>query len=543
MGEYKTIDGLSTKLHLSLNEDENQVNQPMNRQPAISKNLVGNPQQEPVPQEIKKQEIVQEKAVKQEEEKDAPTYKYPVRKNERGIYRQTAARVRNIRKALVRSLGMASFKLHDDNIAWTGFDKSQPQKLHNSRGTKLLNDQRNVLEFDMAGSGYQGFPQQQHEVPGLVEDDITGVVLSSKQVQKIWAERYGEEVEVKGKKRKFVRKKSKIKEVINKETNEKETFEKRRITMAGPEGRKALGGMLNAGDYKIENLREYMLELGSEYILEKLPNAMVFEALCKEKRNKGDSDESVKRFYEGWMKWYNYKPITLVLRGHSRGGVAMSHGAMMIQYWINENIPSFKDLIKFETVQYDPVPGPHMEKEKTEIPLLGGTEKEKKRLAKKKMAPLNETSNATVVYSLSTQYGGVDFWTNPIGGSFTPQIVKGAKRLILTPYNHSVGLRDLDSSQKSEVQKNHRAGYTYAKKDANGKVKADFYRSSGLNELEEGVFVADEEGILKKIDSYEDAMNFLDLAYKELGGDHQGHRHAAIRKAIKVWFDNHDENV
>lgn len=535
MGEYKTIDGFSTKLHLSLNENENQVNQP-----TFSKNLVENPQQKPVLQEIKKQEIVQEKAVKQEEEKDAPTYTYPVRKKERGIYRLTAVRVRNIRKALVRSLGMASFKLHDDNIAWTGFDKSQPQKLHNSRGTKLLNDQRNVLEFDMAGSGYQGFPQQQHEVGGKVKDKITGVVLSSEQVKKIWAERYGEEVEVKGKKRKFVRKKSKTKEVINDETNEKETFEKRRITMAGP---LALGGILNAGEYKIENLREYMLELGSKYILEKLPNAMVFEALCKKKRESGESEESVKRFYEGWMEWYNYKPITLVLRGHSRGGVAMSHGAMMIQYWINENIPSFKDLIKFETVQYDPVSGPHMEKEKTEISLLGGTEKEKKRLAKKKMAPLNEDSNATVVYSLSTQYGGVDFLTNHIGGSFTPQIVKGAKRLILTPYNHSVGLRDLDISQKSETQKNHRAGYTYAKKDANGKVKADFYRSSGLNELEEGVFVADEEGILKKIDSYEAAMNFLDLAYKELGGDYQGHRHAAIRKAIKVWFDNHDENV
>lgn len=226
----------------------------------------------------------------------------------------------------------------------------------------------------------------------------------------------------------------------------------------------------------------------------------------------------------------------------------MAHGAMMIQYWINENLPMLKDLIRFETIQYDPVPGPHLDEEKTRISLVGGTEKEKEQLAKKKMAPLRESANTTVVYSMDTQYGNLDLFVP--GGSFTPQIVKGVKRLILSPYNHSVSLRNVDSSQGEKKDKNkekdkdkdaHRAGYTYAKKDASGKIKADFYRSSGLNELDEGVFVADEDGILKKMDTCDDVMRFLDLVYKESGDKRQWRRHDAIREAVKAWFDQHKE--
>ena len=59
--------------------------------------------------------------------------------------------------------------------------------------------------------------------------------------------------------------------------------------------------------------------------------------------------------------------------------------------------------------------------------------------------------------------------------------------------------------------------------------------------MDEGVFVADEDGILKKMDTCDDVMRFLDLVYKESGDKRQWRRHDAIREAVKAWFDQHKE--
>ena len=544
---YHTIDAFESTLHLTLNDEE-----------TFQRNRRTTYQAKPLGMSLENQQQVemQQKA----EGQNKSTYKYPFYRSERNVEIKEAAQIQNIRKALIRSLGVGIFKPNDENITWTGFDKREPQKLHHSRGTKLLKEGNNVLEFDMAGSGFQGFTQQHHGLKGKTNDSKEKIDMSDAEVEIEWGLRYGEKISVKNKTRQFVRQKSR--------KSKDKSAEKRRITMAGPVGAAAFWGAFNGGEYKIENLREYMLELGKEYILEKLPGALNMEEKCKKMKEEGKDDEYVQEYCEEWKKWHKYKPITMVLRGHSRGGVAMAHGAMMIQYWINENLPMLKDLIRFETIQYDPVPGPHLDEEKTRISLVGGTEKEKEQLAKKKMAPLNESANTTVVYSMDTQYGNLDLFVP--GGSFTPQIVKGVKRLILSPYNHSVSLRNVDSSQGEKKDKNkekdkdkdknknkekdkdknknkdkdkdaHRAGYTYAKKDASGKIKADFYRSSGLNELDEGVFVADEDGILKKMDTCDDVMRFLDLVYKESGDKRQWRRHDAIREAVKAWFDQHKE--
>ncbi len=535
----KTVDSYESSLHLSLDDDkEFQVNPQINQQlvQQINSNARGSVRQV-IPQEVNRQEGLQKEKKEQEEvqegvqegvQQNQPADKYQIRRRKRDITRSKGARIRNVRRILSRTLGVGSFRISDEKFEGNDLDEREPPVLHNSRGKKLFEEGNNVLEFDMAGSGYQGFPQQQKDVEGHYSAKGMHNCYPAL-IEGTWKRIYGDVVEVKDKKRQFIRRR------VQKSQNN--TTEKHRITMAGPSGFWAVNGMLNAGEYKIESLREYMLELGKDYILNKLDGAMALEKTCKQMKETGSSEEDVNEYCELWKKIRNYKPITIVLKGHSRGGVALSHGAMMIQYWINENLPMLKDLISFETVQYDPVPGPHWDEDKTRVSLVGGSEKEKRRLAKKKMAPLNETANTTVVYSMDTQYGGVDKGTSFMGGSFVPQIVKGVKRLILSPYNHSVSLRDVDSSQ----EKKHRAGYTYAKKDATGKVKEEFYRSSGLNELEEGVFVADEDGVLTRMDTCDDAMRFLDLAYEESGDKRQWRRHKAIREAVKAWFDNHEE--
>ncbi len=487
MGDYKIKDdyatNYSTRLHLSLEDEEQQVNRQM------------------------------------------PTYRYPQQNEERGILMEEKPIVRNIREKISHIREATTKHAEGDLSDWEVvevkdktspelIDRSKPIELHNSRGTKMLNDGQNVLEFDIGGSGFQGFNQKQKLVKGKTKK------FKKKYVETVWQQTYGEKLKVGGKVREFVRMKSK------KSVDEK--YEKRRITMAGP---LRLLGILNAGEYKIEKLRAYMLECGQSYIKDRLPGCEALAESCKQMKETGYSQEEINAYCEEWKKIQGYQPITIVLKGHSRGGVAMSHGAMMIQYWINEKLPMLRDLIKFETIQYDPVPGPHMEKEKTEISLTGANKEERERLAKKKMAPLNSKSETTVIYSLHTQHNS----------AFTPQLVRGVKRIILSPLNHDVGLPDVDVTQ----EKMRRAGYTYSKKDASGEVKTDFYRNSGINELEEGVFVADEDGVLTKLRTPEEAQRFFTSVYltkdpknKDLYNK-QLDRHLAVVKAVKAWFGCH----
>lgn len=460
------------------------------------------------------------------------TYNYPKQEKGRGIIRELQPELNIIRERL-RTITTTSLEkgwelVEFEEAARNLVDTSKPLKLHNSRGTKIINQGENVLEFDLAGSGFEGFNQLQKGVKGKTK------YIDKKDREKVWQETYGQKVKVKGKERKYVRMKSKV----------AGNLEKTRISMAGPLGINLFWckkGVFNIGAYKIESLREYVLELGQNYIQKKLPACLEFEETCKQMRETGYSEAEINEYCAEWKKIQNYVPINIILKGHSRGGVAMSHGAMMLQYWINENLPMLKDLIKFETTQYDPVPGTIVgHDEKDEISLVGGSKEERENLAKKKMAPLNTDAKTTVVYSLHTQH---DVF-------FTPQIVKGAKRIILSPLNHDVGLGDVDISQGQK----HRAGYTYSKKDTLGRAETEVYRGSGINELEEGVFVADEDGVLTKLKTPEEARKFFTSVY--LSKDRKGKdgnkkkirnwqldRHIAIVDAVSAWFANHQEPV
>ena len=52
-----------------------------------------------------------------------------------------------------------------------------------------------------------------------------------------------------------------------------------------------------------------------------------------------------------------YHMINFMIRGHSRGAVGASQGAMMLKFWLQENYPRYMDYVHFDLIQYDPVPG------------------------------------------------------------------------------------------------------------------------------------------------------------------------------------------
>jgi hypothetical protein len=128
------------------------------------------------------------------------------------------------------------------------------------------------------------------------------------------------------------------------------------------------------------------------------------------------------------------KPITLLIRAHSRGAVAADIVA-------NRMKDLYKDRgIKVELVLIDPVPGPGQSGERKKIDVGG----------------LDES---IVVMSLNP---GKTFFGND---AFTSQRVYGAKRIILSTQNHSVGLSE---------------GFVF-----NGRR----YKGSSMNSLPEGIYV------------------------------------------------------
>jgi hypothetical protein len=130
------------------------------------------------------------------------------------------------------------------------------------------------------------------------------------------------------------------------------------------------------------------------------------------------------------------KNITLLIRAHSRGSVA----ADIVANELKEYYQMLDREIKVELVIIDPVPGPSQKGEKVAIDIGG----------------LDES---TLVMSLNP---GKGFFLNE---SFTSQKVFGAKRIILSTQNHSVGLSE------GFVFKNRR------------------YTGSAMNSLPEGIYI------------------------------------------------------
>ena len=118
--------------------------------------------------------------------------------------------------------------------------------------------------------------------------------------------------------------------------------------------------------------------------------------------------------------------ITVRVRGHSRGGVALS-------FFLREISKQYKPKVSVDySIQYDPVPGQTISIENMDYSKIGSSKYYRydvdRRLVKKSI----------VVYSLYTQYGYERFGTTE--NSFVPQAVFGTDIIIIECKNHSVGL-------------------------------------------------------------------------------------------------------
>lgn len=107
----------------------------------------------------------------------------------------------------------------------------------------------------------------------------------------------------------------------------------------------------------------------------------------------------------------------------------------------------------------------------------------------------------------------------------------GAKRIILTAANHGVNLGKVDESQKAYGDtKAHRKGYLDLS-------TGEMYRSSGLHELPEGIYIADENNRLIKVPNLEVGRSIIGEVLEHTSG--QEKRHERIDEVMKNWFEAH----
>jgi hypothetical protein len=209
------------------------------------------------------------------------------------------------------------------------------------------------------------------------------------------------------------------------------------------------------------------------------------------------------------------RDVHIVMKGHSRGGVSAIEGAMMLKQWIYENYSQFEDKVKFEITQMDPVAGLGSNSGlNKEVDLNGKTVTQNGITFR----PLGDSAQTTVMYSLHSNH--------TIG--FTPQCVKGAKRVIFTPMEHSMGLQD---SEMVDGEKR-KISFTDLK---TGHV----YRSTAINELGEGVYITDKNNNLIKLNSMEEVNKVIDHITKDTSK--QTDRYNVIKEAAKSWFDHQKE--
>lgn len=451
-------------------------------------------------------------------------YTFPQATDVGGIHQVKAGAphvVKKLNQAITDVLGEQIYE-HIDAIKMSEEEQDRTVRLHHARGTQLADSGRQVFKYRFAGTGYRQWREDQNGLRGkarlMAPEDyekksrqisekmmrLADTMDSSdmatwsekqrteyqelrRQLEKLYEQleaqdEYGEMVQLGNKTRKYVLKKT------------SQDGKKVAYSIAG--ALMKIGG--NYGDYSIESNVESFLQLAQ-----------------------GDLEPIFRKWDEDGQAG---EDISMLIRGHSRGGVASLIGPMKLQKWLNDNWPQYADKVKFEITQNDPVAGITSNwKEKGQVDIQG----DEKELAKRGMAPL-KNAETTVIYSLHTEH--------PV--FFRPQDVRGAKRVILAPFKHSVGMEQLDESQVrvrrdqngNEVErreKAHRTGYTDLK-------TGEVYRQTGLNELDTGFYILDQGNHLVKIDSYEQAEKIIDLAVK--GKHSQWRRHSHIKDVAKAWF-------
>ncbi|MBR3538140.1 MAG: hypothetical protein IKN79_03605 [Eubacterium sp.] len=411
-----------------------------------------------------------------------------------------------VRNAIIKNLGSDRYAAIDGlKLKKAEEPSTQEIKLHHSAGTKLLAEGEDVIEFSVAGLKSLQYRSQPSADEQLKESRVrwynknkfltwTGLSKTKKEV-----ERDNKEIREKKEKAKAEREKvnrriektygDKYEEIVaGKKLNQLRKKEVVNQKTGATKTRFLISAQKNKGKYSEENIEEYILELGKSVLKQKLDEADWGE------------DDAVAAF----------RPVNIVLQGHGSGAVAVGKGAMRIRKWVADNYPRFLSKINFQMIQYDP----RSNEDDSELDLAD------EKLAKKdpRYMPLGENANTTVVYSLKNM-------------SDAPRKVKYAKRIILTMADHSVKLEEKDESQGTTTRNTY-----FAEKE--GKVEA--FRATGLGELDEGIYIADDHNNLIRLKSLEE----YDALQKSLmKGEKKKDSIKAVRSVVKDFFRANGEEV
>ena len=394
----------------------------------------------------------------------------------RPVNRTTVAKGINVtnREAVKRVLGDAVYDEID--AAYTGTNQERTVKIHHSTGNKYMQAGKNVLEIDVAGSGFSQARREHHGLGGKVSESA---MAKDPELEKAMELQYGNSIPD------FIPGKSNLNHLRHKETTmevDGKTVTKDRYTMAGPLGgwgQIGPKGSGNRGEYNIENTTENIEYIGTQH-LEKV--------FAEWDENPETADD-----------------IYINLSGHSRGAVGVGEGMRKLQSWLSKEPQSrYKDKVHFNIIQMDPVPGFGSYAEHSENDYSAETNTE-----------------STVIYTMTTEQA--DYM-------FKPQAIYGAKRVIIGTTVHAVGLDTVDFSQIGQQgdQMAHRLGYYDA-------ATGEFFRGSGLNELPAGVYFSDNNQNLIRLNSYSQLDKLMDEVTSE-GAYKDSRRETVLRSVAKKWF-------
>ena len=344
--------------------------------------------------------------------------------------------------------------------------------LNHSLGTKYQKLGHDVLEMEFAGSSAEDVYKAHKERIGKID-------LAGKSDQKI-REIYGEQVEKPGGKGKFdfIWKKERTIELPN-----NQTAKKLRYTFAGVSPT-MFGGTFNLGAYSIESSRD---------------NARNFAKAFLEER------------FNDWLQHPEHrKPIHINLSGHSRGSVTAGLAALKIDEWVTEYIKThqgaeqFKDLLYYDLILRDPVAGL-------------GTDLRLGSCDLRKIPNLN----VTVLASMGVQ----------AADKILPlQYVQGVRKLVLTTTDHLMDITGTDDSQKMLLG-NDKTGHMVSYYDSE---TGEMHRGSGLSELPDGIYVADEKCRLVRMTSYSQVNELFKSVFDKSSS--QATRTQRIHKMVRDWF-------
>ena len=345
--------------------------------------------------------------------------------------------------------------------------------IYHSLGNKYLKKGEEVLELDFAGSGFQEARREYAGQHGKAFGD--GTVSDKKSIEA----QFGELVD-KNENKKYAhirRKKTPAK------SDDGKDMEKYRYSIAGPTPDIPLfKGAFNVGEYSIENTRVYGQNFAVQFM---------------------------NPIFNKWMgKQEEPHDIHIHITGHSRGAVSAGESVKLIRQKAEEYEKShigadgFADRVKFKMILRDPVPGLftswfHGTNDLRKVPNL----------------------DTTLFCSMAQEHTNM---------AFPLQNVRGAKRIIIGTTEHGMELGSIDTSQMLQEGdgKSHLSGFYDSE-------TGEYFRGSGLTEIPDGVYIADDKYNLIRVTSYSQLGKVIGAVYD--GKSQQG-RVKNIHKMVRNWF-------